>query len=69
MPVAPLNRLSMLTDRISPKTARVPCPNQDVIYGFGMFDLAADAVVVQVPDPLCVLPAEGRRRLSGSIRQ
>ena len=50
MPVAPLNRLSMLTDRISPRTARVPCPNQDVIYGFGMFDLAADAVVVQVPD-------------------
>lgn len=50
MPVAPLNRLSMLTDRISPRNARVPCPNQDVIYGFGMFDLAADAVVVQVPD-------------------
>jgi hypothetical protein len=50
MPVAPLNRLSMLTDRIAPRTARVPCPNQDVIYGFGMFDLAADAVVVQVPD-------------------
>ncbi|MFM9197090.1 MAG: DUF1254 domain-containing protein, partial [Planctomycetia bacterium] len=50
MPVAPLNRLSMLTDRIAPRTTRVPCPNQDVIYGFGMFDLAADAVVVQVPD-------------------
>ncbi|MFM8705363.1 MAG: DUF1254 domain-containing protein, partial [Planctomycetia bacterium] len=50
MPVAPLNRLSMLTDRSAPRTARVPCPNQDVIYGFGMFDLAADAVVVQVPD-------------------
>jgi len=31
MPVAPLNRFSMLTDRISPRTARVPCPNQDVI--------------------------------------
>ena len=46
MPVAPLNRLSMLTDRISPRTTRVPCPNQDVIYGFGMFDLADDAVVV-----------------------
>ena len=50
MPVAPLNRLSMLTDRISPRTTRVPCPNQDVIYGFGMFDLADDAVVVQVPE-------------------
>lgn len=50
MPVAPLNRLSMLSDRIAPRCARVPCPNQDVIYGFGMFDLAASAVVVQVPD-------------------
>jgi hypothetical protein len=50
MPVAPLNQISMLTDRISPRTTRVPCPNQDVIYGFGMFDLAEDAVVVQVPD-------------------
>ena len=50
MPVAPLNRLSMLADRISPRATRVPCPNQDVIYGFGMFDLATNAVVVQVPD-------------------
>jgi hypothetical protein len=49
LPVAPLNRLSMLTDLIKP-TAAVPCANQDVIYGFGMFDLAADAVVLQVPD-------------------
>lgn len=50
MPVAPINRLAMLTDRVVPRTTLVPCPNQDVIYGFGMFDLAATPVVVQVPD-------------------
>ena len=50
IPVAPLNRLSMLTDVIRPRTTIVPCANQDVIYGFGMFDLADDAVVLQVPD-------------------
>ncbi|NBW87807.1 MAG: DUF1254 domain-containing protein, partial [Planctomycetia bacterium] len=50
MPVAPINRLAMLSDRVVPRNTIVPCPNQDVIYGFGMFDLAATPVVVQVPD-------------------
>ncbi|MEI8368478.1 MAG: DUF1254 domain-containing protein [Planctomycetia bacterium] len=50
IPVAPVNRLAMLTDIIRPRTTVVPCANQDVIYGFGMFDLAADAVVIQIPD-------------------
>lgn len=50
MPVAPVNRLAMLTDRVAPRTAIVPCPNQDVIYGFGIFDLMATPVVLQVPD-------------------
>lgn len=50
MPVAPINRLAMLSDRVVPRTTIVPCPNQDVIYGFGIFDLAATPVVVQVPD-------------------
>jgi len=50
IPVAPVNRLAMLTDIIRPRTTVVPCANQDVIYGFGMFDLAVDAVVIQVPD-------------------
>lgn len=50
MPVAPLNRLAMLSGRIDPRANAVPCPNQDVVYGFGMFDLEADAVVLQVPD-------------------
>jgi len=50
MPVAPLNRLSMLTDRASPRVRGVACPNQDVIYGFGMFDLEVSPVILQVPD-------------------
>jgi hypothetical protein len=50
MPVAPINQLSMLTDYISPKQTLVPCPNQDVVYGLGMFDLSLEPVVVQVPD-------------------
>lgn len=50
MPVAPLNRLAMLAGRIDSRAKAIPCPNQDVVYGFGMFDLEADAVVLQVPD-------------------
>lgn len=50
MPVAPINQLSMLTDYITPTQTAVPCPNQDVVYGFGVFDLAEEPVVVQVPD-------------------
>ena len=49
-PVAPLNQLSMLSDYINAAERLVACPNQDVIYGFGMFALDQDAVVVQVPD-------------------
>jgi len=50
MPVAPLNRLAMLADRATPRLRGVACPNQDVFYGFGMFDLEASPVVLQVPD-------------------
>ncbi len=50
MPVAPANQLCMLTDYISPSVSVVPCPNQDVIYGFGALDLAEEPVVLQVPD-------------------
>ncbi|MFN9370172.1 MAG: DUF1254 domain-containing protein [Planctomycetia bacterium] len=50
LPVAPLNELAMLTDRITPRTGFVPCPNRDVLYGFGVFDLAATPVVIQIPD-------------------
>lgn len=50
MPVAPPNQLCMLTDYVSPTQTIVPCPNQDVVYGYGVLDLAAEPVVVQVPD-------------------
>jgi hypothetical protein len=50
MPVAPLNRLAMLADRATPRLRGVACPNQDVFYGFGMLDLEASPVVLQVPD-------------------
>jgi hypothetical protein len=50
MPVAPANQLCMLTDYISPSVSVVPCPNQDVIYGFGALDLADEPVVLQVPN-------------------
>ena len=50
MPVAPLNRLAMLADRATHRLRGVACPNQDVFYGFGLFDLAASPVVLQVPD-------------------
>lgn len=49
-PVAPVNRLSMLTEPVSPDFKSVPCPNPDVIYGFSILDLSEDAVVLQVPD-------------------
>jgi len=49
-PVAPVNQLSMLTDYITPTQTAVPCPNQDVVYGCGIFNLALEPVVVQVPD-------------------
>lgn len=49
-PVAPINRLSMLTEPVSPDFKSVPCPNPDVIYGFSILDLSQEAVVLQVPD-------------------
>jgi len=49
-PVAPINSLSMLTDVIPEDFKSVPCPNRDVVYGFGMLDLSKEPVVVQVPD-------------------
>ncbi|MCU0710469.1 MAG: DUF1254 domain-containing protein [Pirellula sp.] len=49
-PVAPVNRLSMLTEPLDPRFKSVPCPNRDVIYGFALLDLEKDEVVLQVPD-------------------
>ena len=50
VPVAPLNRLSMLTDYIAPQERLVACPNQDVVYGAGSLALDVSPVVIQVPD-------------------
>ncbi|HSD91728.1 MAG TPA: DUF1254 domain-containing protein [Methyloceanibacter sp.] len=49
-PVAPVNRLGMLTGSQDPGQRYITCPSQDLIYGFGVLDLARDAVVLQVPD-------------------
>jgi len=50
VPVAPLNRLGMLTDYIAPEERLVACPNQDVVYGAGSLALDLSPVVMQVPD-------------------
>src|SRR5262245_5533418 len=49
LPVAPLNRLSMLTDYIKPEERAVACPNQDVVYGGALIALDLSPVVIQVP--------------------
>ncbi|KIO51014.1 DUF1254 domain-containing protein [Flavobacterium hibernum] len=51
VPLSPPNQLCMLTDYIKPGEKDVTCPNQDVVYGFGLTDFSkVDALVVQVPD-------------------
>ncbi|WP_206078550.1 DUF1254 domain-containing protein [Poseidonocella sp. HB161398] len=50
LPVAPQGRIAMLSDYILPSETFVACPNQDVVYGLGFFDLNAQPVIVQVPD-------------------
>lgn len=50
LPIAPPNRLCMLTDYIRPEQRSVACPNQDVVYGVGNLDLRNEPVVAQVPD-------------------
>jgi hypothetical protein len=40
----------MLHDDIGWKQRYITCPSQDLIYGFGILDLAREPVVVQVPD-------------------
>jgi hypothetical protein len=49
-PVVPINRLGMLIDYNQPGQRYITCPSQDLIYGFGVLDLARSPVVVQVPD-------------------
>jgi hypothetical protein len=40
----------MLHDYIEPSQRFIACPNQDVVYGLGFFDLDEEPVVIQVPD-------------------
>jgi hypothetical protein len=50
LPVGPVNEISMLTDYIEPGERAVACPNQDVVYGQAVLDMAKEPVVIQVPD-------------------
>jgi hypothetical protein len=50
LPVGPLNRLTMLTGYVKPEERAVATPNQDTVYGFGIFSLEREPVIFQVPD-------------------
>lgn len=50
LPAAPRGQIGMLHDYIAPSQRFIACPNQDVVYGLGFFDLDQEPVVVQVPD-------------------
>lgn len=50
LPVAPSGQLAMLSDYIDPAQNFIACPNQDVVYGLGFFELDTQPVIVQVPD-------------------
>src|SRR5215469_12399656 len=50
LPVGPVNEVTMLTDYIEPSERAVACPNQDVVYGQAVLDMADEPVVIQVPD-------------------
>lgn len=50
VPCAPLGRLSMLHDYVTPDQTVIACPNQDVVYGAGFFSVDETPVVIQVPD-------------------
>ncbi|NUU37825.1 DUF1254 domain-containing protein [Pseudomonas sp. C2B4] len=50
LPMAPYNRVTMLSDYIKPEQRAIACPNQDVVYGAGYLALDVSPVVIQVPD-------------------
>lgn len=50
VPVGPPGALGMLHDYITPDEKLVACPNQDVVYGFGILDARRGPSVIQVPD-------------------
>lgn len=50
LPAAPRGQVGMLHDYIDPAETFVTCPNQDVVYGLGFFQLDEEPVVAQVPN-------------------
>ena len=50
VPAAPPGSAAMLHDYVTPEERLVACPNQDVVYGFGIIDAQRGPSVVQVPD-------------------
>ncbi len=50
VPLASPGSIGMLRDYITPDEKLVACPNQDVVYGFGVIDGQRGPSVVQVPD-------------------
>ena len=50
VPGASLGSLGMLSDYITPDEKLVACPNQDVVYGFGLLDATLGPSVIQVPE-------------------
>jgi hypothetical protein len=50
VPAGPPGSVGMLHDYITPEERLVACPNQDVVYGFGLIDGERGPSVVQVPD-------------------
>jgi hypothetical protein len=49
-PVAPINHLAHAARLYRLEAALYHLPSHDLIYGFGILDLAREPVVVQVPD-------------------
>jgi hypothetical protein len=50
VPAAPPGSAAMLHDYVRPEERLVACPNQDVVYGFGLIDGTRGPSVIQVPD-------------------
>jgi hypothetical protein len=50
VPAASPGSAGMLRDYITPEERLVACPNQDVVYGFGVIDARRGPSVMQVPD-------------------
>jgi hypothetical protein len=50
IPAASPGSVGMLHDYVTPDQKLVACPNQDVVYGFGLIDGRSGPSVVQVPE-------------------